>query len=740
MTLNRELTRRNFIVTTAAAGGGMALGFYLPGAQVLAAATDLEGAIATKPWMAPTDGAGAEVNAWLLIAPDDTVTIRVAMNEMGTGVFTSMPMIIAEELQCDWGKVKAEYASANRNLKEGRVYKWMVTSSGNAVTRSREYLQQAGASARERLIQAAANQWRVSASSCTAKDSVVTHTATGRTLRYGELASAAANIQLAQEPAIKTPDQFTLMGKSLARLDTPVKVNGSAIYGADVRLPDMLFATSKTSPIVGAKLKSYNFSAIKNRPGVHSVVEFQGEDKATGLRSGVAVVADTWWRAKTALELLPIEWDYGPNTQINSKDIAQRDLEVLNKKTGAIALDEGDALGAMNSAAQVVEAVYSAPHQAHAPLEPLGCTAQVKDNRVDIWLGTQRPERALQEAARHAGVAPDNAYVHNCFLGGGFGGRVGRREVAQAVEIAKTLGGRPVKLLWTREEDMNNNYYSMSPMARFQAGLGTDGMPVAWFNRITCDSIFYWRNPEMVRNGIDRPAVGHLANMPYHVPNKRVEFIMRNKHIPVAFWRISPNGFMRESFMDEVAHASGKDPIEFRRALLSDDPRYLNVLDKVAEKADWGKSLPEGTAQGFSISETFGTVVAEVAQVSVTKRGEVNVEKVVTALDCGNIVNPRIIETQVESAIAFGLSAALYGEITLEDGRVEQSNFDDYPIMKLGEMPEVETHFALSGGDKWGGVAGSMPGAQAAVANAIFRVTGKRIRSMPFKHYDLSWG
>jgi len=736
MTLNRELTRRNFIVTTAAAGGGMALGFYLPGAQVLAAATDLEGAIATKPWMAPTDGAGAEVNAWLLIAPDDTVTIRVAMNEMGTGVFTSMPMIIAEELQCDWGKVKAEYASANRNLKEGRVYKWMVTSSGNAVMRSREYLQQAGASARERLIQAAANQWRVSASSCTAKDSVVTHTATGRTLRYGELASAAANIQLAQEPAIKTPDQFTLLGKSLARLDTPVKVNGSAIYGADVRLPDMLFATSKTSPIVGAKLKSYNFSAIKNRPGVHSVVEFQGEDKATGLRSGVAVVADTWWRAKTALELLPIEWDYGPNTHINSKDIAQRDLEVLNKKTGAIALDEGDALGAMNSAAQVVEAVYSAPHQAHAPMEPLGCTAQVKDNRVDIWLGTQRPERALQEAARHAGVAPENAYVHNCFLGGGFGGRVGRREVAQAVEIAKTLGGRPVKLLWTREEDMNNNYFNPNPMARFQAGLGTDGMPVAWFNRITSDSIFYWRDWK----GIDGAASGHLDDMPYRVPNKRVEYIMRNKHIPVAFWRISPNNFMRESFMDEVAHAGGKDPIEFRRALLSDAPRYLNVLDKVADEADWGKSLPEGTAQGFSISETFGTVVAEVAQVSVSKRGEVNVEKVVTALDCGNIVNPLIIENMVESGIAFGLSAALYGEITLKDGRVEQSNFDDYPIMKLGEMPEVETHFALSGGDKWGGISGSMPGAQAAVANAIFRATGKRVRSIPFKHYDLSWG
>ena len=744
MTLNRELTRRNFIVTTAAAGGGMALGFYLPGPQVLAAATDLEGAISGKPWIPPTDGAGAEVNAWLLISPDDTVTIRVAQSEMGEGVFTSMPMIIAEELQCDWSKVKAEYASANRSLQEGGVYKRMSTNGSGAVRRSREYLQQAGASARERLIQAAATEWKVPASSCTAKDSVVTHTATGRTLRYGELASTAATIQLAQEPAIKTPDQYTLMGKPLARLDTPLKVNGSAIFGADVRLPNMLFATTKTSPIVGAKVKSYDFNAIKNRPGVHSVVEFQGEDKGRGLRSGVAVVADTWWRAKTALELLPIEWDYGPNTHVNSKDVALRDLEVLDEKTGAVVLDEGDALGTMKSAVQMVEAVYSAPHQAHATMEPLGCTAQVKDNRVDIWLGTQGPENALQDAARQSGVAPENVYVHNCFLGGGFGGRGSRSEVRQAVEIAKTLGGRPVNLLWTREEDMNNDYYNPSPMAKFQAGLGKDGMPVAWFNRITSDSIFYWLRPEMVANGIDRIAVGGLADMPYRIPNKRVEFIMRNKHIPVSFWRapgVNHNIFMLESFIDEVAHASGKDPIEFRRALLSDAPHLLKVLDKVVEKADWGKSLPEGTAQGFAISDSFGTIVAEVAQVSVSKRGEVNVEKIVCALDCGNTINPLIIEHQVESCIAYGLSAALYGEITLKDGRVEQSNFDDYPIMKLGEMPEVETHFALSGGDKWGGIGeAALPAAPPAVANAIFRATGKRIRSIPFKHHDLSWG
>ena len=746
MTLKQEINRRSFIVTSAAAGGGMVVGFYLPGAnQALAATTDIDGLkIAGKPWTPPTDGAGAEVNAWLLISPDDTATIRVGQSEMGEGVFTSMPMIVAEELQCDWNKVKAEYASANRSLREGGVYQRMATNGSGAVRRSREFLQQAGASARERLIQAAANQWGVPAASCTAKDSVVTHRQTNRTLKYGELASAAAGIQLAEEPTIKTPEQFTLLGQPLARLDTPLKVDGSATFGADVRLPNMLFATSKTSPIVGAKVQSYDFNAIKNRPGVHSVVEFPGDDTGRGLRSGVAVVADTWWRAKTALELLPIEWDYGPHTDVNSKDVAQRDREVLNEKTGVMVLEEGDTSKAMQSAAKVVEAIYSAPHQAHATMEPLGCTAQVQDNRVDVWLGTQSPEGALQDAARQAGVAPENAHVHNCFLGGGFGGRGSRGEVRQAVEIAKTLGGRPVNLLWTREEDMNNDYYNPSPMAKFQAGLGSDGMPVAWLNRITSDSIFYWLRPEMVGNGIDRIAVGGLADMPYSVPNKQVEFIMRNKHIPVSFWRapgVNHNIFMLESFMDELAYASGKDPVEFRRSLLSQAPDLLKVLDTVAEKANWGKSMPQGSAQGFAISDSFGTIVAEVAEVSVTRRGEIRVDKIVCALDCGNIINPLIIKNQVESCIVYGLSAALYGEITLEDGAIMQKNFDNYPLLKLSEMPEVETHFALSGGDKWGGIGeAALPAAPAAVANAIFAATGKRIRSIPFKHHDLSWG
>ena len=743
MSVKPKITRRHFMVTSAAASGGLVIGFYLPGAEASPLAVDQEGIrIGSQPWMSPTEDAGAEINAWLVISPDDTVTVRVAQSEMGEGVFTSMPMIVAEELHCDWNRVRAEYASANRSLREGGVYRRMETNGSGAVRRSREYLQQAGASARERLIQAAANQWGVPASACTAKDSIVTHTATGRTLRYGEVAAEAGAIQLSQEPAIKTPDQFTLLGTPMARLDTPLKVDGSATFGIDIRLPDMLYATSKTSPIVGARVKSYDFSAIKNRPGIHSVVEFRGENNPMGLRSGVAVVADTFWRAKTALELLPIEWDYGPNTAVNSKEIAEQDLVALDEKTGTVALNEGDALGNMSGAAKLVEAVYSAPHQAHATMEPLGCTAQVARDRVDLWLGTQDPEGAIHSGAQQSGVAPENVHVHNCFLGGGFGGRGSRSEVQQAVAIAKTLGGRPVNLVWTRGEDIKNDYYNPSSVTRFQAGLGSDGMPVAWFGRVTGDSILFWHRPEAVANGIDRIVLRGLSDMPYQIPNKRVEYIMRNKHIPVSFWRapgVNNTIFMMECFIDEMAHAGNKDPVEFRRALLKNNPDWLSVLNTAVEKADWGRSLPPGTGQGVAICEAFGTIAAQVAQVSVSRRGELRVEKIVCALDCGHVVNPLTVEMQVESCVVYGLSAALYGEITVEDGAVVQRNFDDYPMMRMKDMPEVETHLALSGGDKWGGIGeASLPSCPPAVANAVFAATGKRMRSMPFKQHDLS--
>ena len=417
MTLNPRLTRRRFIVTSASAGGGMMLGFYLPGAaEVLAVPPEME-KIAGQPWMSPTDAAGAEVNAWLVIAPDDTVTIRVAQSEMGEGVFTSMPMIVAEELQCDWNKVKAEYASANRSLRENQVYKRMSTNGSGAVRRSREYLQQAGASARQRLIQAAADQWGVPASACTSKDSVITHAPTGQTLRYGEIAAAAAEVQLPQEPAIKEPSEYTLMGQPVARLDTPLKVDGSAIFGADVRLPNMLYATSKTSPIVGASVKSYDFNAIKDRPGVHSVVQFGAENHPKGLRSGVAVVADTWYRAKTALDLLPIEWDYGPHTAVDSVKITEQDRQVLNEKSGAVALDEGDALGALRTASNLVEAVYGAPHQAHATMEPLGCTAPGAEQSGGCVAGNPRSGGCANRGRRTGRRGPGECLCSQLFPG-----------------------------------------------------------------------------------------------------------------------------------------------------------------------------------------------------------------------------------------------------------------------------------------------------------------------------------
>lgn len=743
MSIKSKITRRHFIVTSTAASGGLVIGFYLPGAEASTLPSDQEDSkVNNQPWMSPTETGGAEVNAWLVISPDDTVTIRVAQSEMGEGVFTAMPMIVAEELHCDWNKVQAEYASANRSIREGGVYKRMATNGSGAVRRSRRYLQQAGASARERLIQAAADRWQVPATTCTAKDSIVTHTATGKTLRYGEIAHEASTIQLSKEPAIKTPEQFTLLGTPMARLDTPLKVNGSATFGIDIRLPNMLYATSKTSPIVGAKVKSYNFNAIKNRPGIHSVVEFKSENKAMGLRSGVAVVADTFWRAKTALELLPIEWDYGANSNANSKEIAAQDLEAINNKTGTVALNEGNALENVNKATEVVEAIYSAPHQAHATMEPLGCTAQVTQNRVDLWLGTQDPEGAIHSGAEQSGVAPENVHVHNCFLGGGFGGRGSRSEVNQAVAIAKTLGGRPVNLVWTREEDIKNDYYNPSLVTRFQAGLGKDGMPLTWFSRSAGDSILFWHRPKAVANGIDPIILRGLSDMPYQISNKRVEYIMRNQHIPVSFWRapgVCNSIFMIESFIDELAHTSNKDPVEFRRVLLENNPNWLNVLNTAADKANWGQSLPPRTGQGIAICVAFGTIVAQVAQVSVSRRGELTVEKVVCALDCGHVINPLTVEMQVESCVVYGLSAALYGEITVENGAVVQKNFDDYPMLQMKNMPEVETHLALSGGTKWGGIGeASLPSCAPAVANAVFAATGKRMRSMPFKHHDLS--
>jgi isoquinoline 1-oxidoreductase beta subunit len=714
------ISRRQFLVVSLSAAGGLAIGVSLPGLATAAS-------VSTEPW---EQASGNEINAWILIEPDDTVSIRVAQSEMGEGIFTALPMIVAEELGCDWNKVRAEYASASRSLREKNVYGRMLTGGSSAVRQSREFLQQAGASARERLIAAAAARWDVAPNTCTVRDSVVTHAASGRSLRYGELAADAAKMKLVSEPAIKTPDQYTLIGKPMARLDTPWKVNGTARFGIDIRLPDMLYAAVVTCPVFGGTLKSYDAKAIEGRRGIKSVVPIPG---------GVAVVADRFWRAKEAAADLPVTWDEGPAANTDSAEFAEAYRTALNGKA-AIARKEGNIVAAL-AGGRRVEALYEVPHLAHAAMEPLNCTAHVQADHVDLWLGTQYPEHALQLAAEAAGVKPDQIELHNCFLGGGFGRRAVNDELTQAVTVAKAVG-KPVKLVWTREEDMRHDRYRPQAAMRFEAALGPDGTPTGLRVRTAVGSIMRslgWGNTD---DGIEEPAIEGLSNQPYRIGALEVSCVLKNTHVPVMFWRSvgsSQNAFAMESFIDELAYAAGEDPYRFRRKLLVGKGDFLQVLDTIAEKSDWGKPMPAGKGRGIAIHECFGTIVGEVAEVAVSAKGELRVERVVAAVDCGHVVNPRTVEMQIESAVVYGLSAALFGEITIEKGAVVQGNFDDYQVVRLAEMPTIETYLALSGGSKWGGIGepGTPPIAPA-VCNAIFAATGKRIRRLPIKDFDLS--
>jgi isoquinoline 1-oxidoreductase beta subunit len=494
----------------------------------------------------------------------------------------------------------------------------------------------------------------------------------------------------------------------------------------------MLYASVTTCPVFGGNLKRYDFEAIKNMPGVRTAVE---------VPNGIAVVADSFWRAKTALEVMPVEWDLGEHAQVNSEVLRQEFHAALNE-AGVVANEKGDALTAINGAAKVVEADYEAPYLAHATMEPMNCTAHVTPERVEVWVGSQNPEAALAAAAETAGVAPEKVYIYNCFLGGGFGRRFYNDDVRQAVTVAKAVG-RPVKLVWTREEDMRHDFYRPMSAIRFRASLDANGVPVAYHNRSVTHSILSKFRPDEVRTGIDRTSVEGLQNMPYGFEHQRIEHLIKNTHVPVAFWRSvgsSQNAFALESFIDELAHAGGKDPVELRRMLLKGHADWLHVLDTVAEKAHWGKTMPKGSAQGVAIHECFGSIVGQVAEVSVSQRGEVRVERVVCAVDCGHVVNPLTVAEQMESGVVYGLTAALYGQITIDKGHVVEGNFDTYQMLRINAMPEVETHLALTGGDKWGGIGEpSVPTLAPAVCNAIFKITGKRIRSLPLMNHDLSW-
>ena len=716
------LTRRSFVHACLSAAGGLAIAVHAP---ALASASTMSG----EPWSADDRPTAGEVGAFVVIDPDNSITLRVAKSEMGQGVLTSLAMILAEELECDFTKVKVEYASAHRNLIE-HVYPPMGTGGSSSVRGSRVVLQQAGASARARLVAAAAARWGVDPSACAASEGTVRHDASGRTATFGELAAAAAKIALASEPAIKTPEQYKLIGTSLKRIDTPLKVTGAARFGIDARLPGMAYAAAANCPVFGGKLKSFDFSAISARRGIIA---------ALPVTDGVAVVADNFWRAKEALAAMPVEWDFGPAASTDSAEF-RADYRAALDGPLADGGGHGDIRAAFDKPAKLVEAIYETPYLAHAPMEPLNATAHWRPDRIDVWMGTQSPESAIELAAKAGGVDPKAVFVHNAFLGGGFGRRAVNDELVQAVEVSKAVG-RPVKLIWTREEDIRADRYRPQAALRMRAALKEDGSPAGFNFTTAVGSITRSLGWGAVRNGVERQAIEGLANCPYRADALTVSVNLKNTHVPVMFWRSvgsSQNAFAVESFIDEVAHAANRDPIEYRRALLQGRPDFLAVLDALADKGDWGKPMRKGKGRGLAIHEAFGTIVGEIAEVAVDGQGGIKVERVVACVDCGHLVNPLTAAMQIESAVLYGLTAALFGEITIRQGRVEQGNFDSYPIARMADAPAIETHFVLSGGGKWGGIGepGTPPIAPA-IANAIFAATGKRIRSLPLKNASL---
>ncbi len=701
------LDRRTFLVTSTAAGGLM-LGFHLPADA------------ATEAAKAPP-----EVNAWIVIQPDDAVIIRVARSEMGQGAFTALPMLVAEELNCDWANVKPEFVPPEENVKRNHAWGSMATVGSQAVRTSHEYLRKAGASAREMLIAAAAAQWKVPAADCAAEKGVITHKASGRTMKYGAVAGAASKLTPPATVTLKDPKTWTIAGSEVKRFDTRDKVLGKPIYAIDVRLPDMLHAAIAHSPVFGGKLKGFTESAISDRPGVRAVVAFD---------DAVAVVADTYWHAQQALRALPITWDDGPGGAVSSADIEKQLADGLTTSSGlAVGRNDGDAKGALAKAAKTISAEYHVPYLSHAPMETMNCTARIDGDKVEIWAPTQNAEGTLTTAAQAAGVAPTSVVVHPIFSGGGFGRRGGNHNfVAEAVTLAKKMN-RPVKLIWAREQDIQHDFYRPISSAKFTAGFDAQGNPVAWTTRIAGHSILASANPDALKKGPDLGFLICFTDNPYGIANLSVDYAMRNTHVPVGYWRSvnhSQNGFFRECFVDEMAQAAGAEPFEFRKKLLAKSPKQLGVLEKAAKAANWGAALPAGVFRGIAQVDAYGSYTASVVELSMVN-GEPRVHRVVTAIDPGHVVNPDGVRSQMEGAVVWALSAALYGEITIKDGRVEQGNFNDYRMLRLKEMPKVEVVLAPTGGF-WGGV--GEPGAPTiapAMANAMFAATGQRVRTLP---------
>jgi isoquinoline 1-oxidoreductase beta subunit len=706
-TPSSKVSRREFLETTAAAGAGLVIGFHLPAGGRFAAAP----------------AAPFAPNAWLRISPDNSVLIVVDRSEMGQGVTTALPMLVAEELDADWTTIKIEFAPADKAY-INPIFGMQGTGGSTSVRAAYTPLRKAGAAAREMLVAAACQTWGVDRVDCRTERGAVIHTGSKRRLSYGQLAAKAATIPVPAEPKLKDPKDWKILGHRVKRLDTPAKVDGSAQFGIDVKAPGLLVAVVARCPTIGGKVASFDPTKAKAVPGVKDVVQ---------ISSGVAVVADGYWNAKKGRDALDVKWDDGPNAQVTSASISQLLTEQAGKPS-AQARHDGDPDGALAGAASKVDAAYELPLLAHATMEPMNCTAHVRSDGVDIWAPTQFQTGAQGLGAKIGGVPPEKVQVHTTYLGGGFGRRFELDFIQEALETSKAAG-TPVKVVWSREDDMQHDQYRPASVHQLRAGLDQSGHPVAWTHAFAAPSIMARVfGPGTIKNGIDEETVEGAVGMPYGIPNVHVQYALTDLGIPVGFWRSvnnTFNAFVVESFIDELAHAAKKDPYEYRRDLLGKAPRHLGVLNLAASKAGWSTPLPAGRARGIAVWKSFETYVAEVAEVSLEPDGTPRVHRVVCAVDCGPVVNPSIVEAQMESAIVYGLTAALWGEITLDKGRVQQSNFHNYRMLRLAQMPKVEVHIVPSS-DSQGGVGEpATPPIAPAVTNAIFALNGKRIRKLP---------
>ncbi|GFE58065.1 xanthine dehydrogenase family protein molybdopterin-binding subunit [Geobacter sp. AOG1] len=714
-----KLSRRDFLKTGAVLGGGLVLGCYLPFGNSAGAADP-----ATT--FAP--------NAFIRVGSDDTVTLIINKSEMGQGVYTSLPMLIAEELACDWKMIRIEAAPVDP-VYNHTVFGLQVTGGSTSVRTEWERLSKAGATAREMLVAAAAKQWKVDPATCRAENGFVLHSG-GKKLSYGQLADRTAKLPVPKEVRLKDPARYTIVGKPRHRLDSPAKIDGTAVFGIDAQLPGLLTAMVARPPVFGGKVASFTADKAKKVPGVVDVVQ---------VPSGVAVIATGFWPAKKGRELLEIVWDDGPEGGLATPALRER-YASLAQSPGLVARKEGEPAQAVRQAAKQLTAEFETPFLAHAPMEPLNCCVDLKSDRCNIWTGTQFQTVDRNSAAEVAGLKPEQVHLHTTFLGGGFGRRANPASdfVREAVHVAKAAG-KPVKVIWTRDDDMKGGYYRPFWYDRISAGLDDTGNLTAWQHTIVGQSIIAGTPFEaaMVKNGIDESSVEGAAEIPYAIPNLQVDLHTTKLLVPVLWWRSvghSHTAFVVESFIDEAAHAAGKDPFAFRRALLAKHPRNRGVLELAAAKADWGKPLPAGHSRGIAVHESFGSFIAQVAEVSVDKKGTIKVHRVVCAIDCGRIVNPDTIRAQMESGIVFGLSAALHGAITFKNGRVEQDNFDGYPVVRMNESPTIEVHIMPSTEPPGGVGEPGVPPIAPAVANGVFAATGVRLRTLPFNTKTLQDG